>query len=142
MVVSRKDRFDSLWKALAPHFAHRLGTAINRQDAIDYRKTRLKQGKSNSTIKTELEFLRACLRFHYGAKAPRFPVGPESAPRERYLTVRSSVLLRESTRPSPGRFDSPTRLRQPCLHKSYASQDWHGSGQCPRYDRSMQASAG
>lgn len=84
--VSRKDRFDSLWKALAPHFGYRLGTAITREDCRAYHKARKRAGKSDSTIKTELEFLRACLRFHYRDKAPSIWLPPESKPRERYLT--------------------------------------------------------
>lgn len=84
--VSRKDRFDSLWKALEPHFGHRLGTAITRDDCREYHKARKRAGKSNSTVKTELEFLRACLRFHYKANAPSIWMPPDSKPRERYLT--------------------------------------------------------
>lgn len=83
--VSRKDRFDSLWKALAPHFGHRLGTAITREDCRAYFQARKRAGKSNSTIKTELEFLRACLRFRYGKDAPSIWLPPESKPRERFL---------------------------------------------------------
>lgn len=84
--VSRKDRFDSLWKALAPHFGYRLGLAITRDDCRAYYKTRKLAGKSNSTVKTELEFLRACLRFHYKDQAPSIWIPPESKPRDRYLT--------------------------------------------------------
>lgn len=84
--VSRKDRFDSLWKALEPHFGHRLGKAVSRQDCRDYYEARKRAGKSNSTIKTELEFLRACLRFHYGNEAPSLWMPPDSKPRDRYLT--------------------------------------------------------
>lgn len=85
--VSRKDRFDSLWKALAPHFGHKLGKAVNRQDCRDYHTARRKAGKSNSTVKTELEFLRACLRHHYKDAAPGLWLPPESKPRDRYLTA-------------------------------------------------------
>ncbi len=86
MEVSRKDRFDSLWNALSPHFGHRLGKAVNRQDCRDYYAARKKAGKSNSTVRTELEFLRACLRFHYKNDAPSIWLPPESKPRERHLT--------------------------------------------------------
>lgn len=85
--VARKDRFDSLWKALSPHFGHRLGMAITRDDCRDYYTARKRAGKSNSTIKTELEFLRACLRFHYRKDAPSIWMPPDSKPRERYLTA-------------------------------------------------------
>ena len=82
----KSDRFDPTWKALEPHFGHRLGTAINRQDGHDYYEARKKVGKADSTIKTELELLRACLRGRYGDKAPTVYVPPASAPRDRYLT--------------------------------------------------------
>jgi integrase len=84
--VSRKDRFDSLWKALEPHFGHRLGKAISREDCREYHKVRKRAGKSDSTVLTELEFLRACLRFHYKDNAPALWMPPASKPRERYLT--------------------------------------------------------
>ena len=95
-VVARTDRFDSLWKALAPHFGHRLGSAINADDCRQYHRARRKEGKSASTIKTELEFLRACLRMKYGRDTPRLWVPPESAPRDRYLTPAERDKLLEA----------------------------------------------
>lgn len=94
--VSRKDRFDSLWNALSSHFGHRLGKAINRQDCRDYFKARKKAGKSNSTVRTELEFLRACLRFHYKDKAPALWLPPESKPRDRWLNQTELEALLEN----------------------------------------------
>lgn len=93
--VSRKDRFASLWKALAPHFGHKLGSAVTREDCRDYHKARRRAGKSNSTIKTELEFLRACVRFRYGKEAPSIWLPPESKPRDRYLRPDEVDLLLE-----------------------------------------------
>jgi integrase len=84
--VARTDRFDSLWAALSPNFGHRIGSAITRDDCKAYAKIRERAGKRPSTIKTELEFLRACLRFHYGPKAPAVWVPQESKPRDRWLT--------------------------------------------------------
>lgn len=85
--MARKDRFDSLWKALSPHFGHRLGTAVTKQDCRDYAAARKKAGKKPSTIRTELEFLRACLNHRYGrGKAPSLWLPSESKPRDRYLT--------------------------------------------------------
>jgi integrase len=92
-VAARKDRFDSLWKALAPHFGHRLGTAISRDDCRAYAKARKLAGMSGSTIRTELEFLRACLRFKYGKDAPRIELPPASKPRERHLTKQEARAL-------------------------------------------------
>lgn len=84
--VARKDRFDDIWKPLEPFFGHKLGKAITRDDCKAYHQARKREGRSNSTIRTELEFLRACLRWHYGKDAPAIWLPPPSKPRERYLT--------------------------------------------------------
>jgi integrase len=81
-----KSRLDSLWKTLEPHFGYKLGKSITKQECRDYAAMRKRQGKSPSTIKTELEALRACLRWHYGKDAPVIVAPPPSKPRERYLT--------------------------------------------------------
>lgn len=73
-----------MWKALEPFFGYKLGKAITKQDCQQYIASR--RGRSNSTIRTELEALRACLRFHYGASAPTIIAPPPSKPRDRYLT--------------------------------------------------------
>lgn len=85
--VVRKDRFRSLWTALQPHFGHRLGKAITPDDCRAYAATRKRAGLRPSTIKTELEALRACLRFHYGKAAPKLWTPPASPPRDRWLTA-------------------------------------------------------
>ena len=85
-VAVQKDRFPFIWKALQPHFGHRLGKAITRADCKAYEEARKREGKAPSTIKTELEFLRACLRFHYGKDAPSIQSPTESKPRDRWLT--------------------------------------------------------
>lgn len=92
--VVRKDRFASLWKALEPHFGHRLGKAITEADCRAYAQHRKRVGKTGSTIRTELEMLRACLRFHYRAAAPQIWLPPASAPRDRWLShAELSTLL-------------------------------------------------
>lgn len=80
------DRFAPTWKALKPHFAHRFGHAITREDCRAYHAARKAEGRSDSTIKTELELLRACLHHRYGDSAPALWLPPASAPRDRYLT--------------------------------------------------------
>lgn len=80
------DRFDPTWKALAPHFGHRFGNAITREDCRAYYQARRDQGRSNSTVKTELELLRACLHHRYADSAPALWIPPASAPRDRYLS--------------------------------------------------------
>jgi integrase len=79
------DRFPATWKALEPHFGHRLGTAVTRADCRAYYAIRKAEGRADSTIKTELELLRACLHHRYGNDAPPLWLPPSSAPRDRYL---------------------------------------------------------
>lgn len=91
--VARKDRFDSLWAALKPHFGHRLGTAVTADDCREYAKARKRDGMAPSTIKTELEFLRACLNNRLGNRAPKLWVPTGSKPRERFLTTEQAKRL-------------------------------------------------
>ncbi len=91
----RIDRFASTWKPLEPHFGHRLGTAVSKEDCRAYYRSRKREGMSDSTVKTELEFLRACLRFKYGSDAPKLWLPPASKPRERFLTKDEARLLME-----------------------------------------------
>lgn len=91
-----KARFASLWKQLEPHFGYKLGKAISKQDCRDYIAARRRQGRTNSTIRTELELLRACLRWHYGKDAPVISVPPQSKPRDRYLTKDEVTRLLEA----------------------------------------------
>lgn len=84
--VSRKDRFKAVWAALRPHFGHRLGTAISEDDCEAYYEARKGEGLSDSTIRTELEFLRACLNRTLGDRAPKIWISPASKPRTGYLT--------------------------------------------------------
>jgi integrase len=86
-------RFKSLWKQLEPHFGYKVGKAITKEDCRAYAKERKRQGKANSTIRTELELLRACLRWHYGKEAPQISAPAPSKPRERYLTKEEAEKL-------------------------------------------------
>ncbi len=92
---TKSDRWDATWKALQPHFGHRLGTAITRREGQEYYRARKAEGRADSTIRTELELLRACLRSHYGDKTPPTWVPPASAPRDRYLTPDELATLLE-----------------------------------------------
>jgi hypothetical protein len=91
--VARPDRFDHVWKPLEPVFGYKLGKAITKADCRAYAEQRRREGKANSTIKTELEMLRACLRWHYGKDAPAITAPAPSKPRERYLTKGDAELL-------------------------------------------------
>lgn len=84
--VARKDRFKATWAALEPHFGHRLGTAITPDDCRAYHRARKGQGMADSTARTELELLRACLKRTLGSRAPPLWMPPESKPRSTFLT--------------------------------------------------------
>ena len=90
---ARADRFKAHWTALEPHFGHRLGKAINRDDCRVYALARREAGYAPSTIKTDLELLRACLRWRYGAEAPVVWIPPASKPREAWLTKEHARVL-------------------------------------------------
>ena len=83
---AREDRFKAHWTALEPTFGHKLGSAVTREECREYYKARRKAGYSDSTIKTDLELLRACLRRRYGTAAPSIWIPPASAPRDNWLT--------------------------------------------------------
>lgn len=80
------ERFRTHELALKDYFWHRLGTAIEREDCRAYFKARKKLGYANSTIRTDLALLRACLRWRYGKSAPALWLPPASAPRDTWLT--------------------------------------------------------
>lgn len=79
--------------ALKDHFWHRLGTAISREDCREYHKARKALGYSNSTIRTDLALLRACLRWRYKDDAPAIWLPPDSAPRDHWLTKEQANAL-------------------------------------------------
>jgi len=80
---ARPDRFKSHWTALSPVFGHRMGTAVTKDDCREYAKGQRAAGFAPSTIKTDLELLRACLRWRFGDSAPSVWVSPASAPRDK-----------------------------------------------------------
>lgn len=90
---ARADRFKAHWAALQPHFGHRLGKAVNRDDCRAFFEERREKGYSHSTIKTDLELLRACLRWRYGAEAPTIWIPPASKPRDHWLTKEEARQL-------------------------------------------------
>lgn len=79
-------RQENAWKHLEREFGHRPGTDINKDDCRAYSKLRQRHGAAAGTIKTELEYLRACLNLRYGRGRNRVWMPTGSPPRDRYLT--------------------------------------------------------
>ena len=75
-------RYGWVWTALEPFFGHRHASTITRMDCRAYAEYR--KGKANSTIKTELALLRACV--NWAGIDATFWLPPPSAPRDRWLT--------------------------------------------------------
>jgi integrase len=90
---ARADRFKAHWTALAPTFGNRVGSAITREDCRAYYRERKAKGYSDSTIRTDLELLRACIRKHYGSAAPSLWIPPASKPRDHWLTKEQARQL-------------------------------------------------
>lgn len=84
--------------ALKDHFWHRLGTAINREDCRAYHAARKAKGYSDSTIRTDLSLLRACLRWRFGDDAPSIWLPPASPPRDKWLTKAEARKLVEAAK--------------------------------------------
>lgn len=96
--VVRKDRFKATWAALEPHFGHRIGTAISRDDCRAYYAARKEAGMSDSTALTELQLLRACLKMTLKQRAPELWMPPESKPRTHYLTPEDMAKVHADSR--------------------------------------------
>jgi len=96
--VARKDRFKATWTALEPHFGHRLGTAVSADDCRAFYKARKAQGKSDSTARTELELLRACLNRTLGSRAPELWMPPASKPRSVFLSAEDLAKVHADAR--------------------------------------------
>lgn len=90
---ARADRFKAHWTALAPTFATRIGSTITREDCRAYYRDRKAKGYSDSTIRTDLELLRACIRKHYGGTAPSLWIPPASKPRDTWLTKQQARAI-------------------------------------------------
>lgn len=54
-------------------------------------------GYSDSTIKTDLELLRACLRWRYADAAPKLWLPPAAKPRDHWLTKEQARALVDAT---------------------------------------------
>lgn len=63
-----------------------MGHDISKDDCREYASYRDRQGAAIGTVRTELEYLRACLNLKYGRGNTHIWVPAQSAPRDRYLT--------------------------------------------------------
>ena len=79
-------RQENAWKHLGLAFGNCLGTDIHKDNCREYFKMRRRQGAAQGTVRTELEYLRACLNLPYGRGNNRVWLPAGSSPRERYLT--------------------------------------------------------
>lgn len=74
------------WKQLEPFFGYRLGNHVTKDECREYFDTRRAAGMALSTVRTELEYLRACLNLRYGKGNNQVWLPPASRPRDEYLT--------------------------------------------------------
>ena len=81
------------WKRLQPFFGYRLGNHIVKEDCREYFQHRRGAGMALSTVRTELEYLRACLNLRYGTGLKQVWVPPASRPRDLYLTKEQAEKL-------------------------------------------------
>ena len=95
--ISYPENLKYLWIALEPHFAHRLGKAITRDDCREYYAARKALGRADSTIRTELQILSACLNFHFKGDAPALWFPPTSKPRNHWLKKDEVTRILETT---------------------------------------------
>ena len=86
--ADRKDvtRQENAWKHLGTFFGQRLGIDVDKDSCRQYAVLRQRFGAAPGTIRTELEYLRACLNLRYGRGHNRVWLPAGSAPRDRYLT--------------------------------------------------------
>jgi integrase len=96
--VKNTKRFRAHWTALEPYFGHRLGTVISSDDCRAYYEDLKAKGKSDSTIKTDLEMLRACLNSTLRARAPSIWLPPSSKPRSSWLTPEDVAKVHADSR--------------------------------------------
>lgn len=87
------DPSGSTWRALEPSFGHKLASDITRDDCREHTAKRRRAKRSDSTIRKELEMLRAALRLRYGPQAPAIWMPPASKPRDRFLTKEELTQL-------------------------------------------------
>lgn len=92
------DKAGSTWRALAPSFGDMLAPSITRDHCREHSKKRQRAKRSNSTIRRELELLRAALRHRYGKLAQlQIWMPPAAKARNRYLTQEELIKVLDAT---------------------------------------------
>jgi integrase len=81
------------WKQLQPYFGYRLGCHVTKEECREYFGLRRAAGMALSTVRTELEYLRAWLNLRYGKANHQVWVPPASRPRDDYLTQEQAQKL-------------------------------------------------
>lgn len=98
-------RMRDVWKWLAPTFGSLCATDISRTVCDDYTRARRLRGLSDGTIRVELGYLRAALRFakreQWLTVEPYVPLPPTPEPRDHYLTRDEARRLIDECRPIP-----------------------------------------
>ncbi|WP_219895081.1 tyrosine-type recombinase/integrase [Aquisediminimonas profunda] len=84
--IADLSRLKYAWKVLGPFFADRMGHTIDHDLCREYARNRKRLGRADSTVRIELEYLRACLNLRYGRGNTHVWTPPQSKPRSRYLT--------------------------------------------------------
>jgi integrase len=79
-------RQENAWKHLQRFFGERLGDDVDKDSCRQYATLRQRLGAAPGTVRTELEYLRACLNLRYGRGHNRVWLPRGSPPRDRYLT--------------------------------------------------------
>ncbi len=80
------ERLEWAHKPLVRHLGTRDPAYLTEPDFHAYTKKRLADGVAESTVRTELQALRAAMRWRLGGTAPRVDMPSRPVPRDRWLT--------------------------------------------------------
>jgi integrase len=95
-----RERLEWAHKRLTASIGQKPADRLTDDDARAYARQRAAEGAAAGTARTELQALRAALRWRYGEKAPAVPLPQKAEPRERWLTRdESDRLLAHCERP-------------------------------------------
>lgn len=92
-------RIEVAWKALKPTFGGLEPRDVDRTRCRAYAENRMAAGRSATTARKELAYLRAALRWHDPLTPARFAFPPPAPPRDRYLTRREYDRLLKAAQP-------------------------------------------